>query len=152
MTIEPDELKKRIIAELKKVHPEAFVDHSMNPRNVGFLTDADASCHVDGSCGDAMEIWIKVKSGKITDTAFLTNGCGSTIACGSMLTEMAKGKTLGAALHISAKDIADALGGLPEENVHCAGLAESTLKKAIVSYIIRYGNQPWKKLYDKQSD
>lgn len=146
-----NELKRKIIAELKKVYSETFIEHSMNPRNLGVIPEADASSHVDGPCGDAMEIFLKVRTRRIAAASFLTNGCGTTLACGSMATELAKGRTLGEALRISAKEISDNLGGLPPESVHCAGLAESTLKKAIISYVSDGQNHPWKKMYARNA-
>ncbi|OGO05195.1 MAG: hypothetical protein A2Y91_00700 [Chloroflexi bacterium RBG_13_54_8] len=120
----------------------------MNPRNAGSIPDADAHASVLGPCGDNMEIWLKVRDGQVTEATFWTDGCGATIACGSMATELAKGKTLGEALAINAEVIAVKLGGLPDEHIHCAGLASLTLKKAIIEYM-NLQREPWKKAYGK---
>jgi len=86
-----DELIK---AEMSKVYSETVIDHSMNPRNVGDLEDADGFASVTGPCGDTMEIWLKVKNGTISDIHFMTDGCGTSIASGSIVTELAKGKNI----------------------------------------------------------
>ena len=78
----------------------------------------------------------------------MTDGCGATIACGSILTEMVKNKSLGEALTINAKALIEALGGLPEDHVHCAGLASLTLKKAVLEYM-NLKKEPWKKAYSE---
>jgi nitrogen fixation NifU-like protein len=95
-----------------------------------------------------MEIWLNVKNGAIAQAAFWSDGCGTTIAAGSMVTELAKGKTIAGASRISQKDVLDALGGLPEESVHCALLAANTLREAIKDYLA-YKKEPWKRAYRK---
>jgi nitrogen fixation NifU-like protein len=95
-----------------------------------------------------MEMRLKAKDGKITDAAFWTNGCSTTVACGSMASELIKGEDVSQALAISQNDILEALGGLPEGNHHCALLAANAVKAAVLDYIaIR--KEPWKKAYRK---
>lgn len=127
---------------------EIFLDHAANPRNAGDIHDAEAYASVFGSCGDNMEMWLKIEDGNINDISFWTDGCEATIACGSMATVLAKGKTLGEALAINAETIATNLGGLPEDHAHCAGLASLTLKKAIIEYI-NLDREPWKRAYKR---
>ena len=122
------------------------VDHATNPRNAGSMDDADASASVLGPCGDNMEMWLKVRDGIVKDVTFWTDGCGATIACGSIGTVLAQGKTLGEALAISAGVIAKSLGGLPDDHAHCAGLASLTLKKTIIEYM-NLQKEPWKRAY-----
>ena len=148
MTSSWEQFEELIKAEMRKVYSETAIDHSMNPRNVGDIDDADGFAKVTGSCGDTMEIWLKIKNGTIADASFLTDGCGTTIASGSMLTELAKGKSIGEAQKISQQDVLDALGGLPEESQHCALLAANTLKEAIKDYVA-LKKEPWKKAYKK---
>jgi len=131
------------------VFSEIVIDYATNPRNVGCMPDADAHASVLGPCGDNMEIWLKVRDGEVVNAAFWTDGCSATIACGSMATELAKGKTLGEALAINAEVIAVKLGGLPDEHIHCAGLASLTLKKAIIEYM-NLQREPWKRAYWKR--
>ena len=134
--------------ESGSVFSELVIDHANNPRNVGSMDDADAYASVLGPCGDNMEMWLKARDGRVKDVTFRTDGCGATIACGSMATELAKGKTLGEALAISAEFIARRLGGLPDDHVHCAGLASLTLRKTIIEYM-NLQKEPWKNVYRK---
>jgi nitrogen fixation NifU-like protein len=133
---------------MEKTYSKTAVDYMMNPRNLGHITDSDVHASVSGTCGDKMEMWLKIENGKIKNASFCTNGCGATVACGGMITEIAKGQTLGEALTINAGIILQKLGGLPEDHVHCAGLASLSLKKAIITYI-NGPKESWKNLYNK---
>jgi nitrogen fixation NifU-like protein len=95
MTSEFDELQELIIVDTRKVYSETTIDHAMNPGNVGNMEDADSFAKVTTPCGDSMEIWLKVKNGTIADTTFMTDGCGISIASGSMVTEIAERKSAG---------------------------------------------------------
>ena len=131
------------------MYSETVMDHFKNPRNVGEMKDANGVGEVGNPiCGDMMTIYIKVKDDYIDDISFLTFGCGAAIAVSSILTEMAKGKLVTEALRISQQDILNALGGLPEESVHCALLTVDTLKAAIRDYFA-FKNDPWKRAYGK---
>jgi nitrogen fixation NifU-like protein len=141
-----EELEELIKQEMRKVYSEAAIEHGMNPRNLGELEDADGFGRATGSCGDTMNIWLKVKDGTISGASFMTDGCGTSIASGSMVTELAKGKSIAQAHKISQKDVLNALGGLPEESQHCALLAANTLKAAIKDYLALQ-KEPWKKAY-----
>ena len=102
---------------------------------MGEMKDADSVGEVGKPvCGDLMYIYIKVKDDKIDDISFQTFGCGAAVATSSMVTEMAKGKTLDEALEITRKDVADALDGLPPIKMHCSNLAADGLHKAIEKY------------------
>jgi nitrogen fixation NifU-like protein len=146
MTSEFDDLQQLILEDAKKVYSETTIDHFMNPRNLGEVEDADGFARVTGSCGDTMEIWLKVKSGTIAEVTFMTDGCGTSIASGSMVTELVKGRSVGEARRISQQDVLGALGGLPKESEHCALLAADTLKEAIKDYLTME-REPWKKAY-----
>ncbi|HAP93533.1 MAG TPA: Fe-S cluster assembly scaffold protein NifU, partial [Desulfotomaculum sp.] len=99
------------------------MEHFENPRNVGEIPGADGTGEVGNPvCGDIMKVFIKVKDNIITDIKFKTFGCGAAIATSSMITEMAKGKTLEEALKVSNKDVAEALDGLPPQKMHCSNL------------------------------
>jgi len=118
-----------------KIYNEKVMEHFKNPRNVGELEHADGVGQVGNPvCGDVMKIFIKVKNRKISDIKFKTYGCVSAIATTSMLTEMAKGKTLKEAKKITRDDVAEALGGLPPIKMHCSNLAADALRKAIEDY------------------
>jgi len=134
--------------EMRKIYSEAVVEHSMDPRNLGNLEDADGFARVTGPCGDTMSIWLKVKGDTIINASFTTDGCGTTIASGSMVTEMVKGRSISEAQNATQRDVLDALGGLPQESEHCALLAANTLKAAIRDYIVMK-REPWKKAYGK---
>ncbi len=117
------------------MYSEKVMDHFMNPRNVGEMKDADGIGEVGNpTCGDLMKIFIKVKDNVITDIKFQTFGCGAAIATSSMVTELAKGKTLDEAIKLTRKDVADELDGLPPIKMHCSNLAADALKAAIEDY------------------
>jgi len=116
-------------------YSEVVLDHLQHPRNVGIIEDADGVGKMGSPvCGDLMEIYIEVQDSRIADVKFRTFGCGAAIASSSMLSEMAKGKTLEEALSITDEQVAQALGGLPEQKLHCSNLAASTLHRAIEDY------------------
>jgi len=146
MTIEFDELQNEVMAQMKQVYSETAIDHAMNPRNAGSIAGADGFGSVTGPCGDTMEIWLKVKDGKVEDASFWTDGCGTSIASGSMATEMIRGKDIGQALRINQGEVLRALGGLPEDSIHCALLAADTARAAIQDYLA-LKREPWKKAY-----
>lgn len=148
MASEFDELEEYIMANMRRTYTETVIDHAMNPRNVGSMPDADGFGSVTGPCGDTMEIWLRVKEGKVVNATFWTDGCGTTIAAGSMVTELTKGMRATEALGITQQDVLDALGGLPEESLHCALLAANTLREAARDYLATR-KEPWKRTYRK---
>ena len=117
-------------------YSEKVLDHFRNPRNVGTLKGKDVSVGRVGNpvCGDLMEIYIQVRDDIIKDIKLKTFGCGSAIATASMITEMAKGKTLEEAMEITRKDVANELDGLPPIKMHCSNLAADALHDAIKKY------------------
>jgi nitrogen fixation NifU-like protein len=132
--------------ELSAIYSPAAVDHIMRPRNWGAMATADGQARITGPCGDTMAVWLRVRDKTITAAAFETDGCGATVACGSILTELATGQTLAGAMSLGPQAILDALGGLPAANEHCALLAANTLKAAAKDCL---GSQkePWKRSY-----
>jgi len=117
------------------MYSEKVMEHFRNPRNVGEIPNADGVGTVGNPvCGDMMTIYIKVKDNRIKDIKFKTFGCGAAVATSSMITELAKGKTLEDALKITRKDVADSLGGLPPIKMHCSNLAADALHEAINDY------------------
>ncbi|MDD3718975.1 MAG: iron-sulfur cluster assembly scaffold protein [Actinomycetota bacterium] len=149
MDDELDSLQQMIEEDMRSIYSKTVIDHAMNPRNMGRLKDADGWARYTGPCGDTMEIWIKLSGDKIEQAGFFTDGCGTSIASGSMVTELATDKELDKALEISQNDVLAALDGLPEESEHCALLAATTLKLAISDYLSRL-KEPWRKHYDRR--
>jgi len=120
------------------------MDHFMNPRNVGVLEDADGVGRAGNPvCGDLMEMSVRIQGDVIADIRFRTFGCGAAIATSSMATELIKGKTIGDALEISNRAIAEALDGLPPIKMHCSVLAAEALRATLADYYTRQGQ------YDK---
>jgi nitrogen fixation NifU-like protein len=117
------------------MYSDVVMDHFTNPRNVGEIEDADGVGEVGNpTCGDMMTFYIKVDDGKLSDVKFKTFGCGAAIAVSSMVSEMAKGKTIEEALKIGRDDVAEELGGLPKQKMHCSNLGSDALHKAIEDY------------------
>jgi len=146
MTSSWEKYEELIKAEMKEVYSETTIDHAMNPRNVGNLKDADGFAKVTGPCGDTMEIWLKVRNDTVSDASFMTDGCGTTIASGSMVTEMARGRNIVEIQRISQQTVLNALSGLPEESEHRALLEANTLKETVKDYLTTK-KEPWKRAY-----
>jgi nitrogen fixation NifU-like protein len=126
---------KNVTWEDNNMYSEKVMDHFMNPRNVGEIPDADGvGMEGNPTCGDAMQLFIKVENDRIVDAKFRTFGCGAAIAVSSMITEMVKGKTLDEAMSMSKEAVANELGGLPPQKMHCSNLGADALKKAIEDY------------------
>jgi nitrogen fixation NifU-like protein len=119
------------------IYSDTVMDHFTNPRNVGEIEDPDGVGEVGNPvCGDMMTFYIKVDDeGRLSDVKFKTFGCGAAIAVSSMVSEMAKGKTIEEALKISRNDVAEELGGLPQNKMHCSNLGADALHKAIEDYL-----------------
>ena len=129
-------LEQSIMEDMKEVYSEKTIEHFLNPKNLGKMPAPDGFARITGPCGDTMEIYLKVKDDGIMNTSFWTDGCGPSIASGSMATELATGKKVSEAQKITQQEVLDALGGLPEDNLHCALLAANTLKEAIKDYLV----------------
>ncbi len=120
------------------MYSKKVMDHFMKPRNVGEITDADGVGEVGNPvCGDVMTFYIRVKNGIITDVRFKTFGCGAAIAVSSIVSEMAKGKTVEEAMNITNQSVVDELGGLPPLKLHCSNLGADALRKALENYLAK---------------
>ncbi len=122
-------------SEINQGFSRVVIDHAMNPRNVGRAEREDGFAAFTGPCGDTMMVSIEVDGGGIADARFWTDGCGTSIASGSMVTELAKGKALEDAMAIGQAEVLEALEGLPEESEHCALLAATALRMAVDDYL-----------------
>ena len=126
--------------DMANTYTEKVMEHFKNPKNMGEMNDADGVGEVGNpSCGDVMRVFIKVKDNCIADISFQTFGCVAAVATSSMVTELAKGKSLDDAMKLTRADVAESLGGLPPIKLHCSNLAADALHAAITDYRKRNG-------------
>ncbi len=128
------EIEGEIRKEEEEIYTEKTLEEAYNPKNVGELREPSAAAKVTGPCGDTVQIHLKVEGDIISDSKFISDGCGPSIACGSVVTELVKGKTIEEASKLTADDVLAILGDLPEANLHCPVLAINTLKAALEDY------------------
>ena len=128
-------------------YTELVMEHFTNPRNVGVIENPDGVGKVGNPvCGDLMEMMIKVHDGHVADIKFRTFGCGAAIATSSIATEMVMGKSLEEAAKLTRQQVAEALGGLPPQKMHCSNLAAEALHKALEDYYSKHpGARPAEK-------
>ena len=133
-----DDLVKNMEAEVlekaRELYTSKTLEEAYNPKNVGELKTANGAARITGPCGDTQQIQVSVEGNRIVDCTFITDGCGASTACGSVATELVKGKTIEEALAVEDGDILAVLGGLPADNIHCATLAVDTLRAALEDY------------------
>jgi nitrogen fixation NifU-like protein len=130
-----EKLKEKAIEQLRSVYSDITIDMFLRTEDNRRMDSPDGFARITGPCGDTMEIYLKVDSGVILDSSFQTDGCNPSKACGGMVAQMAKGKSIVKIKKLTAQDILDALGGLPEESEHCATLAVDTLKEALENIV-----------------
>ena len=141
MTLQIQDNWDRLVAELqheidekeRALYSAKVLEQARNPTHLGRMEDPDAYARITGRCGDTMEIFLRCNGSTIQQATFLTDGCGSRLACGNMITTMVVGKTPDEAAQIDPEELTAALGGLPDDSAHCAVLAVSTLRKALAS-------------------
>jgi len=131
---------------LRALYSDTTVDHILHPRNNDCLPNADGFAEHRSGDGESLKIWLRIRQNAVERAGFWTNGCAAIIACGSMATELVRGKSVIQALGITAHQIDEALGNLPQGNFHCAELAANTLRNALRDYL-SIQRQPWKRFY-----
>ena len=129
-----NEIQQAIDRDARNTYSEEVLKRFYDPKYMGKITDPHGYAKIKGSCGDSMEFFLTVHDEKITAALFMTDGCATTIAAGSMACELAMGKNMKDIPKISQEEILNKLGGLPEENEHCALLASDTLICAANNY------------------
>jgi nitrogen fixation NifU-like protein len=151
-----DALQEQIMQQMRKLYSEAVIERWQNPRNVGKIENPDGYGKVKGECGDTMEFFLKIEKNKISECTFMTDGCGTSMAAGSMATEIAKNKTFTEALAIvSAEEILKQLGGLPQDSVVTVPMILVVIKASAVNvsnitgacrnYLPAFSRMKWKK-------
>ena len=128
------ELRQQIAEQERAFYSAKVIEEAHNPTNLGRMVGPDAYGIVHGWCGDTMEIYLRLNGTRIEEATFMTDGCGPSVACGNMLTRLVRGMSLEEAGEIRPEDLIAALDGLPEESLHCAELAVSTLREAIANW------------------
>jgi nitrogen fixation NifU-like protein len=137
----PDKLDNFVTELQEKIYDDALRDYGrkafdrwLDPKYMHAMDNADTRGCITGSCGDTMEIFLRFEAGKVREASFTTDGCGPSMICGSLAAELATGKSPEEIRKISAETILETIGGLPEEDMHCASLAANTLQMALHNY------------------
>lgn len=125
------EVQKEIDRKEEEIYSKEVLREARNPQNVGRMSNPDGAARFKGPCGDTMEIYIKTDGDILKDISFFTDGCGPSVACGSVLTQLARGKTVEDSRNLDEDELIDKLGGLPEESLHCAQLAIDAFRRAL---------------------
>jgi nitrogen fixation protein NifU and related proteins len=143
-----EEVERTLVEEIGRDIGPVVLDHILRPRNAGVLDHPDGEATLTRTCGDGLCVQIRLRGDLVQDIRFMTNGCGAMVACGSMATDLARGKSLREAFAVEETTIMDALDGLPEEEAHCAALAASALKAALRDALVNR-TESWKRPYRK---
>ena len=125
---------------------DRFLAHALTPVNLGALPHPDGHANPTGACGDRIELYLRVQDEVVTDARFLTEGCLHTVACGSAITSLIKGREVSQVMQVGADEVEEELGGLPKPHRHCAVLAAVSLKAALRDYY-KKKQAPWKGAY-----
>ena len=131
------EIQEYFDREMEKYYSKKTIEYSKNPVNFGRLKEADGTAVMKGGCGDSMEMYLLIEDEIIKKCTYFTDGCGVTLACGSAVSELIKGKTITEALKISPNILIRDLGGLPRDGIHCAILSVGTMHQAIADYLLK---------------
>ena len=141
------DLKEKALEKLKKHYSPTVVEHCLHPRNFREMRTPDGYSKNTGADGDTVEIFVRLDNSQVIECTFQTDGCAATLACGSIATELITGRQFSEALDaVSPPNIIQALGGLPEGNIHCAHKISQALKLAMADSLVQK-QSPWKKHY-----
>ena len=132
-------LQDEALRQAREVYSSEVIAECLAPHHVGRLEPCDGVAALTGGCGDRMEVTLRVREGIVAEAAFLTDGCGATVACGSAVTRLTQGRRIEEALNITQQDILALLNGLPPSHMHCAALAAETLLKALTDFLEKSG-------------
>lgn len=142
-------LQEEMERDILRAYGPTVLDHWKHPRNLGLLENPDGSARLQGTCGDTMEMTVRMDGDLVVACGFQTDGCGATVVCGSAATWLATNRTFIEALGaVNTRGILELLGGLPETDVHCAELAAETLRRALADHLANKSSA-WKKGYRK---
>lgn len=129
-----EQLQEEILEKARRRYGPPVIRHWMNPTNFNKMADYDGYGRITGWCGDSIEIYIRVRGDAVSKASFFTDGCGTTIACASIVVSLAQGERIDNMTQITKQVVLDALGGLPAEDEHCAELAANALQYAVTDY------------------
>jgi nitrogen fixation NifU-like protein len=132
-----DSVQKESVEEIGETYGERVLSRWRNPKFLGRMSDASCIGKITGKCGDTIEIYLRIENDRIQGASFFTDGCACAVACGSVVIELAIGKDIDEVASIGSDTVLEALGGLPEEESHCAFLAAETLMAAIHEWMIK---------------
>jgi nitrogen fixation NifU-like protein len=128
-------LQDQIYEETREAYGQVAFERWLKPQYVGVMPDPEGYARVTGTCGDTMEIFLRFEKDRVKEATFQTDGCGSSMVCGSFAAELAHGRSPDEIVEITGEMILDILGGLPKEDRHCAFLAAETLQEALDDYM-----------------
>ncbi|MBM9514305.1 iron-sulfur cluster assembly scaffold protein [Desulfogranum marinum] len=132
-----DSIQEQVFEDAKDAYGVVGFDRWRNPRFHGRMEDADVQGRITGSCGDTMEMFLKIEEDRVTDASYATDGCGSSNVCGSFAAEIAIGKTVEEIFDLTGEDVLNKIGQFPEQEEHCAYLAIKTVQDAVNNYMVK---------------
>lgn len=131
------ELQEQIFSEVKEIYGVRALERWKNPKYMGMMENPDGYARLTGKCGDTMEVFLKFSNDRVEEALYQTDGCGSSNICGSFAAELAHGKNPDELIEVTGESVISKIGGLPEQERHCAFLAAETLQEALNNYMIR---------------
>jgi nitrogen fixation NifU-like protein len=135
------ELQEQIFEETKEAYGETAFHRWLDPLHMGLIKEPDGYACLTGVCGDTMQIFLRFENNRVKEASFQTDGCGSSIVCGSFAAEMSLGKDPDELLEVTSEAILKKLEKLPKEDEHCASLAAETLQEAVNDYMIKHATR-----------